>query len=533
MNIKELTNKAEIEQYAVTPPSGRGTGEIELSLDRILPNIKSISLRKPFAMIVGSMATQGKSNNDIDIVVRGEDLSDKVKEAINFRIYRLFTDIIKCAYDDVAKYVHIHYNNAGSYTSYIPLYELNLVPTDDFKIIQMSHIPFALRGNIDIINKSDGPRIIAGYANVAVVDSDEQFIPVETLKKGIQSLLLDPHYSNLMLVHQNIQIGKIINKFGEHTTHVDEKGLFIVCEIRKDLKTAEEVWQCILKNEINGFSIGCEVLKSHQKCDDTKCVTVLDEINIFEVSVCTKPVNEESGFIVISKSKFGNVCDECIIQEEIKMTKKEETNEVKTEEIKKDESQPSDKIIELEKKINVLETQIQEAQKPKKEPITPPPATPPAEEKKPAQYSAEEDMAIFMLDYIINNPKAKAQDIVKAWIESKKGKAEPPKKEPEEEPKPSEPKPSEPSQYPYPEKMGEVVDKLSAIVDKLTKFSAEEELKLSIKARDDQINALKGQVEVINKAKVEPKTIQEEKISTELEKDTSYTFRRGEFYKSD
>ena len=173
-------------------------------------------------------------------------------------------------------------------------FKLTLTPFIKEEKEKIEVTPFNLRGSIDIINKSsDGKRVIAGYANVAVVDLDDQFIPVETLKKGIETLLEDPHYSNLMLVHQNIQIGKIIPAFGELTTHVDDKGLFIVAEIRKDIQTADEIWTAILNQELNGFSIGCEVMSSHKSCDDEKCITVLDEINIFEVSVCTTPANDK------------------------------------------------------------------------------------------------------------------------------------------------------------------------------------------------------------------------------------------------
>jgi HK97 family phage prohead protease len=421
----------------------------------------------------------------------------------------------------------------------------------NIKELSITKIPFALRGNIHVM-KSDGSRIIAGYANVAIVDSEDQFIPVETLKKGIECLLNDPCYSNLMLVHQNIQIGKIIDKYGEHTTHVDDKGLFIVAEIRKDLKIADEIWQAILNNDINGFSIGCEVINSHKKCDDIKCVTILDEINIFEVSVCTKPVNEESGFIIISKSKAGYVCDECVLDKE-NMSEIKVVPEVKNqEEAKKPEEitqKTPDPIAELANRITELEKLILEAKKPiedkpieepipcneakppVEEPITPPPVEKPIEppvapeENKPPQWSAEEEMAIFMLDYIVNNPKSKAQDIVKAWIESKRKTQEPVKAEV--------PKPVDNS-YPYPEKMGEVVDKLSAIVEKLTKLSAEDELKLAIKSRDDQIIALQTQIKTIPSTdrKLEegkPKTLQDPKTS-KLDEEGPIQVEHGNVY---
>jgi hypothetical protein len=151
-------------------------------------------------------------------------------------------------------------------------------------------ITFNLKGNTKILlNKSDGKRIIAGYANVAIIDLENQYIPLAVLQKGIQSLLADSSYANLMIMHKNIQIGKIIPSYGKYKTGVDSKGLYIVCEVRKDIKVADEIWGSILKKEISGFSIGCEVILSHKVCDNKECVTVLDKINIFEVSVCLPP----------------------------------------------------------------------------------------------------------------------------------------------------------------------------------------------------------------------------------------------------
>ncbi len=182
-----------------------------------------------------------------------------------------------------------------------------LVDGDDFELVlrpvktskkskkeKSLYIPIHLFGNIKIIDKSDGRRIIAGYGNIAVVDSENQIIPTESLKGGLETLLKDPAYANLMIVHRNIQIGKIIEEYGELTTHVDEKGLFIVAELRSDIKTANNIWEQILDGKLNGFSIGCEVIDDHKECDlsGDNCVEVLDNINIFEVSVCIPPTQK-------------------------------------------------------------------------------------------------------------------------------------------------------------------------------------------------------------------------------------------------
>jgi len=304
MNLKQLTEQAESEQYAECGNSGRGKGDMFICKDELLKSLKPIALRKPMAMIVGSVATQGSSDNDVDIVIRGEDLSEKVKEAINFRIYRHFTDILGCAYDDIRKYVHIHYNNAGSYTSYVPIYELVLKPMNQIDAIQMSSLPVHLRGGFHQLSKAeDHDRVIAGYASVIEIDKENQVIPKTALEEGIQSLLENSEYSNLMLVHQNIQVGKIISEYGDVKTHVDDKGLFIVAKIRSDLDTSNQVWKLIVDGKLNGFSIAGEIVRAHDECDDSKCVKIIDKLNIFEVSVCDKPVNTKSGFVILSKGE--------------------------------------------------------------------------------------------------------------------------------------------------------------------------------------------------------------------------------------
>ena len=83
-------------------------------------------------------------------------------------------------------------------------------------LVNMRRIKLELKGNLKVIKsrKDTKRRIIAGYANLGVVDSDNQIIPIEVLQKGMQSLLSDPSYANVMIVHRNIQIGKIIESYG-------------------------------------------------------------------------------------------------------------------------------------------------------------------------------------------------------------------------------------------------------------------------------------------------------------------------------
>jgi len=391
-------------------------------------------------------------------------------------------------------------------------------------------INICLKGNTKILlSKSDGKRIIAGYANVAIIDQENQYIPLSVLQKGIQSLLADSSYANLMIMHKNIQIGKIIPSYGKYKTGVDNKGLFIVCEIRKDIKVADEIWAAILQKQISGFSIGCEVLLSHKVCDNKECVTVLDKINIFEVSVCTEPVNQKSGFVVIAKSDFNKFQSNIDVLNVDNISK-----ENMVEEIKKDATPCTDCVepieLSVEERLEALEKLAKDMtvfmelakKKPeeekvpaemskeekkaeipipvpevKQEPEAPPfppveqPEAPPEEEKP-----EEMDMAIFMLDYIIRNPKSTAQDIAKAWMKkSQKAKLSAPETVPTPELKPD-------------LTMDSLMKKVDTLSEKISKLDYTEELKSSLKVRDDAIQALEKKIEIINKSK-EPEKKQE------------------------
>ena len=398
-------------------------------------------------------------------------------------------------------------------------YEIIIRPIDK-EIIQENNIiikiPFHLRGEMKVLEEAKKDRIIAGYASVIEVDQEEQLIPKETLKDGIETLLSNSEYANLMLVHQNIQIGQIISEWGELITHVDEKGLFIVAKIRTDLRTANEIWDKILEHELNGFSIAAEVLLDHEECDNNKCITVIDKINIFEVSVCTKPVNAKSGFIVISKSKDNDVniseedvCEDCSIKgitnmekEEISKELPEEPKEVEdatteveeTEEAQEESPTIEDTLEALTREIEALKGVVEELkgakEEPEEEPVVEEPEVPEEEKQEP-----EED------DPIEDTPEGTEE-------EPEEEKA--PEPEPELEPEPVEEKEEEPVEYPYPSKK-DFDDLKKSVEDLISKFSN--------KSKDEKIDTLIKRVEIIEKSEMDRKAIVETDDETEEEQE--------------
>jgi len=357
--------------------------------------------------------------------------------------------------------------------------------------INKKHIHIDLFGNINLLSKTDDRKIIAGYASLAVVDTENEYIPPAVLKDGLETLITDESYANIMLVHKNIQIGKIINKYDGLETHVDDNGLFIVAEIRYDLEIAKEVWKKIEDGEIRGFSIGGEIIEDHEECDDDKCIKVIDKINLFEISVCSNPVNKDSGFKIINKCEvemLENYMKDMKKKENKPVVKKSEDEECKDcnpEEIKKsDEEEPK------------VEAEDEDDEEEEEEPET--------EEKSEPEDIPTED--ILTKSDIIETIKETITETLKSLHEKELEEKEPETEEPKEE---------------------ETVEE------------SDKEVEMALKARDeaidgfkDEIKKLKEQVKKLEETEEKPKTKKEEEVTYQKDTGIIVDKRHGRVYRS-
>lgn len=590
----KLTKKGESE-YAPVPPSGRPSDR-KFKLEDVEKKFKDFYIINPFISLVGSTAIH-EEGNDIDLVVEGDNLPPEIKEAIDFRLYRQMADAFNIPYDDTPLYLQIHYKHGKPYTSYIPLYALKLERIEPVNKIEMQNqktTGLELRGNFKIVRKAKkNRRIIAGYASVAIIDDENQYIPLETLKDGLHTLLDDPAYSNLMLIHKNIQIGKIIKEYGDLKTHVDDKGLFIVAEIRDDLKAADAAWREILEGNMNGFSIAGEIISSHDVCDDSSCVEVIDKINIFEVSLCHNPINKESGFVIISKAHVSdNVCNMCerlednMVQkkklseeeveakgvetleasseEELKEEAKAEEDEEEEEEEEEEKSETGKDINvtieELQRKVNALEKIISEKSEytdfikecMKDGKSMEECAKEWKESKKSVEKGGLVDLIKEKIETIMKKETITKDDLqeLKSMIDKLRGKYPYPYPYPTKYPYPS--------KYPYPKKADEepcwfevVVNAIDDIYEMVTSkdesISAEEsqsdesldEIKLAIKARDDAIKGYEEKIAELESRLKKLESIEEEQKTTtesddsEIIRDSGVIINRGVIYKAE
>ena len=365
-------------------------------------------------------------------------------------------------------------------------------PIEETNDTSIDSSPMNLKGNFDIITKAkSNRRIIAGYASVIEIDKENHIIPKEALEKGIESLLEDSEYSNLMIVHQNIQIGKIIPKYNKLTTHVDDKGLFIIAELRTDLDTANQIWELIKGGKLNGFSIAGEIVLDHEECSDISCVKVIDKLNIFEVSVCDTPVNAKSGFIIVSKGKdeiLRNVSNIVNKNEEhmteTKCEECDETIENKAVDLGGNPPTLSETIEELSRQVTTLTGIIEQMQK----------------------QDEEEEEEEF--------PEEKAKKAKETPTEEKA--EDKPKVEKKETPTEQEVKKSEEHPYPSKKDFDDLKKSVDELLSAITKAKEFDEMKTVIKGKDEEISTLTESIKLLKKADDE---LKEEKPPEEKPKE--------------
>jgi len=112
-----------------------------------------------------------------------------------------------------------------------------------------------------------GRFIVAGYASVEVVDSQNELIPISALKAAWDQFIGNEEFAHANLMHSNIPVGKILREYKDSKGHmwksgVDDQGLFIVSEVRDDIKKGNETRDLIEKERLTGYSIAGEALAS-------------------------------------------------------------------------------------------------------------------------------------------------------------------------------------------------------------------------------------------------------------------------------
>lgn len=115
-------------------PSGEKSDGPEITLPEVLALYqKPIVLSRDAVVLVGSVANNGRSRNDVDVVIRDAALAESLQHVTRFRIGR-------AAPPGISGRISFHSDEeypSGVFTDHVPLYDLVLVPREDRGVVRM------------------------------------------------------------------------------------------------------------------------------------------------------------------------------------------------------------------------------------------------------------------------------------------------------------------------------------------------------------------------------------------------------------
>jgi len=107
-----------------------------------------------------------------------------------------------------------------------------------------------------------------------------------------------------MVKHKNAQVGKVVSEYTDSfgrvwKSQVDDIGLFVVIELRGDVKIARDVVDLIRRGLFRSFSIGGEALSRKYVCQKDQCWWDITELELHEITICEEGKNMAAKFILL------------------------------------------------------------------------------------------------------------------------------------------------------------------------------------------------------------------------------------------
>ena len=165
------------------------------------------------------------------------------------------------------------------------------------------------------LNENDEAMVIGGPASIELVDREGHLITTEALDKAFIKYMKNFRTRNAMVLHSDVQVGwalpAYISKGGQiFKSGVDDKGLFFITELRNDTKISEKVMEQIKEGKLKSYSIAGSAVKTQNIQKGLQNVMQVDELELAEVTVCEKGVNQGAAFDILKAE--GAATSSCI-----------------------------------------------------------------------------------------------------------------------------------------------------------------------------------------------------------------------------
>jgi hypothetical protein len=159
----------------------------------------------------------------------------------------------------------------------------------------------------------EDPMVVGGPASVEMIDHEGHLITAAALSKAYDKYMENPMTRNVMVMHSDIQVGwalpAYISRSGEvFKGGMNDKTLFFISELRKDTKISKKVTEQIIKSKMRSYSIAGSAIKTENVPGNIikgeSPYMRVDELELAEVTICEKGVNQGAGFDLIKSHNY-------------------------------------------------------------------------------------------------------------------------------------------------------------------------------------------------------------------------------------
>jgi|TARA_R110000824_G_scaffold14552_4_gene61776 HK97 family phage prohead protease len=165
------------------------------------------------------------------------------------------------------------------------------------------------------------PMVLGGPASVELVDREGHLITATAMDGAFKKYMKNFRTRNTMVLHSDVQVGwalpAYINSAGQiFKSGVDEHGLFFITELRDDTQIATKVMEQINEGKLKSYSIAGSATKTQTIQKGLQNVMQVDEMELAEVTVCEKGVNQAASFDILKSDTYhvGSCADgSCLI----------------------------------------------------------------------------------------------------------------------------------------------------------------------------------------------------------------------------
>lgn len=150
--------------------------------------------------------------------------------------------------------------------------------------------------------------VVGGPASVSLIDREGHMITTDALGKAFKKYMDNFRTRNAMVLHSDVQVGwalpAYITKGGQiYKSGIEGDSLFFICEVRDDTKVAEKVREQIKEGKLKSYSIAGSATKVQNMQKGLMPYMQVDEMELAEVTVCEKGVNQGASFELLKAEK--------------------------------------------------------------------------------------------------------------------------------------------------------------------------------------------------------------------------------------